>query len=271
MTTQPLDFSVIHSFYHISPQGAEHPDLELPAADMLKSDVCRETLRFFGEAKLSHGMLYPASMIGRTMFNLCTATLYFLSMNGVFIRFRLEDITFQLEKHGDHFHLGYRIDNLSLHPLAADGEARDRDIAEGWAAFISGTAVPFIRAVAETAGCKPDMIWNQFGSGLLSVLDYVEEEIPVPHFLEQINRQSAILAGLPGELFQRRRNPFSHTPKYIENPYEPSGANYIVRSACCFNDRREGGETCYTCPLLSADKREQMRAEIAAENAANKV
>ena len=268
MTAEPLDFSVIHSFYHISPQGAEHPDLELPAADMLKADVCRETLRFFGEATLSHGMLYPASMIGRTMFNLCTATLYFLSMNGVFVHFRLEDLTFQMEKHGEHYHLGYRIDSLSLHPLAADGEARERDIEEGWAAFISGTAVPFIRAIAEAAEVKPDMIWNQFASGLLSLLNYVGDQIPVPHFLEQINKQSAILQALPGELFQRRRNPFSHTPKYVENPYDCS-KNYIVRSACCFNDRKEGGLKCYTCPLLTADEREQIRVGLAAQSAAS--
>ncbi|MHA7963290.1 hypothetical protein ACX93W_04020 [Paenibacillus sp. CAU 1782] len=269
MSAQPLDFSMIHSFYRISPQGVEHPEHQLPAADILNAATCRETLHYFEKATLSHGLLYPASMIGRTMFYLSTATLYFLSMNNVFVHFRLQDLTLQFEKHGDYYHLGYRIDELTLHPIAAEGEARERDIAEGWAAFISGTAVPFIRAVAETAEFKPDMIWNQFGSGLHSVRDYVIGQISLPHFVEQIHKQSAILESLPGELFERRRNPFSHTPKLIENPFQQSESKLIVRSACCFNDRKEGGVKCYTCPLLSTDEREQRKAEILAESAAN--
>lgn len=268
MSVQSLDFSIIQSFYHISPQGAEHPEYEAKLSSLMNRESCRLTLDTLKNATASFDLDWPASMLGRTMFNLTVANLYFFAMNDVFLRFRPGDLTLQLEKHGDHHHLGFRIDNLEAMSLSSGGEERRREIEAGWESFFKETAVPFIAAIGEAASRKPDMIWNQFASGLFSIREYVGNEMPIPHFLAAIDSQIDLLKSLPADWFDRRRNPFLYQPKYIDNPYE-SGGQMVMRSACCFNDRKEGGEKCYSCPLLKPAEREKRRLKILDEAVAS--
>lgn len=265
---EALDFTIINSFYRISPEGMVSPDVQIPAAELLNADSARRTLETLGVQGRCIGSELPVSFIGMTMFNLCVATLYFLARNERFLRFRLEDMTFQLESHGNHFHLGFKLNRLDEQPLPDGGEERGRAIDEAWAAMFGETVIPFIQSIAAAGGLKPDIVWNQFGGAIHAVIQYVRVQMPIPQFLAGIDDQFERLTSLPPEVFGRRRNPFLHKPRYVDNPWSPPDGQYILRSACCMYDHREGGSKCYSCPRMLPDEREARRERILAENAA---
>lgn len=108
------------------------------------------------------------------------------------------------------------------------------------------------------------MIWQQFGALLANVKDYVHEHIPVPAMVDSFDLgYRTISEQVPAEAFGLRRNPFVHTPRYVDNPYEPGG-QMMMKSSCCMYDKRENGVKCYSCPMLTPDERERMRLEICA-------
>lgn len=262
---EPLDFAIINSFYHISPEGMDSPEFEIPAAQLLDAGTARSTLERLGAHGKCHGMEMPVSFLGMTMFNLCVTNLYFLARNDRFLQLRLDGMTFQFESHDDHFHLGYRLDALNERTLPPQGdEARGLAIDEAWRAMFKETVIPFIQSIAAAGGLKPDLIWNQFGGAVHSVIEYVRIHMPVPELLAGLDEQLGRLEALSPETFGRRRNPFVHKPRYIDNPWAPPDGQYIVRSSCCMYDRREGGEKCYNCPQMLPEEREARRRRIMA-------
>lgn len=265
MTSQ-LDFTIIDSFYHISPQGFAKPLTEWPARELLDPSTAKDVLDRTGELWKACGYELPVSYVGMTMFNFCVTSLFFSAKDQVWVRFKLEDMTFQLEQHEDHAHVGYRLDRLEIIPLPEDRDARLAFLRSAWTGLIRDMIKPFIDVIAQAGGLKGEMIWNQFGSQVPTTLDYVRDHLAMPELVDRIHEDLAVVQELEPELFGRRRNPFVHKPRLVDNPWSPDGGTYYLRSACCMFDHRESGEKCYTCPRMLPEERDERRKLVLQES-----
>ncbi|RIX53648.1 hypothetical protein D3P08_09485 [Paenibacillus nanensis] len=265
--SQALDFSLVKMFYHISPEGAEETLYELPAEQLLDPKRAEDVLNEVGKHWNATGMDLPASFTGTTFFNLGFMNLFFGAAHNQMLRLPLDQLTLQLEWHHDHLHIGYKIKELDMIPLPEREDERAAVISEAWTTFIKETAIPGIESIARAGGVKPDMIWNQFGAQIHSVLEYVRQELGRPELSDRLEADFKVIEALPAEVFERRRNPYVHKPRYIDNPWSPPDGKFILRSACCMYDRRENGEKCYNCPQMLPAEREERRQQVLASQA----
>lgn len=261
--TNLLDFSLVKSYFHISPEGASTPLAEMLGTDfLLQPTRVKEMMLMAGDIVHATDLYLPASFFGTSFCSLCCTKLYFLAQSNQIVNLHLDNLLFQIEKHDDHAHLGYKIVNLQVNDVPTDEHA-DAFVLADWEAYIAETVTPAVEALAEVANVKPSMIWLQFGGIIAMLKDYVEknetEEIIArfQHYYHLLTEQ------ISAELFNRSKNPFKHTARYIDNPYQP-GEYFIMRSACCFYDCRKGGEKCYVCPRLKEVDREAQKAAILA-------
>lgn len=262
MSTE-LDFSLIKMYFHTSPEGADHPILEMRADQFLNTETAEQAFVEAGKLVQAIGLELPASFAGTSFGNLCAIQLLMFAQYHIILDLSLPNLMFQVEAHDDHAHLGYRI--LELRTIQAPTEGQEAWLAAQLEQFIRETVTPAVCAIAQAAGVKPQMIWQQYGSLLAYVRDYVHANIPVPVMVETFDTgYRAIMEQVPPEAFGVRRNPFVHTPRYIDSPYTP-GETLMLNSSCCMYDKRENGIKCYSCPRLTPDERESMRLEICAK------
>lgn len=260
--TQTMDFTLVNSYYHISPEGAENPQAELPATELLNKARVRDLMQVAGEVVQSHGLDLPASFFGTSLCNLCSTRLVFLAQYNKMLDLSLENLTFQIEIHDDHVHLGYKINELRYYEVPE--EEKESFLLKDWEAFILHTVTPAVEAIAEAAGVKSAMIWQQFGGEMGSLREYVAHNEMREEVLASFNYHFTLLSeSVAPEHFKRNRNPFKYTMRYTDNPYH-KGGRFVMRSSCCLYDRRENGEKCYVCPRLTEDERQEMRVKIQA-------
>ncbi|AIQ35097.1 (2Fe-2S)-binding protein [Paenibacillus sp. FSL R5-0345] len=260
--SQELDFSLVNSYYHISPDGAENPLAEMPATDFFEMGQVRGLMQQAGEIVQAHGLDLPASFFGTSLCNLCSTKLIFLAQYNKILDLSLERLTFQIEAHEDHVHLGYKI--KELHYKDVPEKELESMILKDWEVFIIHTVTPAVEAIAAAAGVKSAMIWQQFGGEIGMLREYIAQNETREEVLERFNRNFLLLSeSISPELFHRNRNPFKHTIRYTDNPYQ-AGEQLALRSSCCLYFCRENGEKCYVCPRLKDEEREEKRMKILA-------
>ncbi|MNO30301.1 ferric iron reductase involved in ferric hydroximate transport [compost metagenome] len=260
--SQELDFSLVNSYYHISLKGAGNPLAEIPATDFFEMDLVRGLMRQAGETVQAHGLDLPASFFGTSLCNLCSTKLIFLAQYNKMLDLSLEHLTFQIEVHEDHVHLGYKINQL--HYTDVPEEEQETVILKDWETFITHTVTPAVEAIAEAAGVKSAMIWQQFGGVVGMLREFIAQNETRKEVVERFNRNFLLLSeSISPELFHRHRNPFKHTIRYTDNPYH-EGERLVLRSSCCLYYCRENGEKCYVCPRLKEEEREEKKVKILA-------
>ncbi|MFD0672541.1 (2Fe-2S)-binding protein [Cohnella sp. GCM10027633] len=211
------------------------------------------------------GLELAVSYAGLALYGLAAVKQLIMSQYDRVLDVSPSNVTIQLETHDDHAHICFKIHELRWTDLPTDACARRAAVAAEWERYFNDEFNPVLEQVSAAGGLKPDLIWNQYGSRVLYVMEYVRGIMPQGPMLKQIEDDYLLLASLPPETFNRKRgNPFSHTPSYIDNPYKP-GSPLMIRSGCCMWYRREAGEKCYSCPILKGPERERMKAEIEAK------
>ncbi|WP_028561014.1 hypothetical protein [Paenibacillus pinihumi] len=260
---EDLDFGIIERFYHISPRGAANPMIELPASLLLDQDKVREVLEKGAALVKATSLELPASFIGSTFFYLCATYIVFMAQENRIPDLTLDNLTFQIEGHNDHFHLGYKINRLEWKDVPDTG--REAFVAKEFSRLIQDTVYPGVEAVAASAGVKSAMIWNQFAGQYTFLTKYLKANETREEVLVRLEQDCAvILEQISADEFGRRRHPFVHKPRYIDSPYSP-GEQIAIRSSCCMYYCKEDGVKCYSCPKLTAEAREEMRQEILAK------
>jgi ferric iron reductase protein FhuF len=264
MMREAMDFSMAEAYFHISPKGFARPVFSVCASELLQPETLNEALRQSADLLRALNHLLPASFLGLSFFNLCATLQLFLSRYNRLLDLSLGNLVFQLDTHDNHVRGGFRIVETRWLELPEEREQRKAALVVRLAAFYQTTINPVVDAIAARAGVKPDLIWNQFGARMAYVRDFVCEHEPLEAVRYRFEEDYALLAhDLAPDVFNRRRNPFAHTPRYLDSPYE-SGKKIIMRSSCCMYDCRIGGEKCYNCPRLTEREREEMRVRIEA-------
>ncbi|MDR6552573.1 (2Fe-2S)-binding protein [Paenibacillus qinlingensis] len=255
-----VDFTLVEQYFHISPKGMEEPLLHIPARQLLDGPTMLGVLEK-GQALLrGKGLDISASYLGLSLFNLVATSQLFLSQYNQWLVFDLDNIAFEVENHGDHAHIGYKIINLQW--KEAPTEDRDLFIELEMRRVFAELISPVIAVIAEQAKVNQAMIWNQFAARMTFVRDYVLENDPRPNVREQFSADYEVVTKqLTPDVFGRKVNPFVHEPKYIDSPYQ-EGKKVIMRSSCCMYYRREEGQKCFNCPILKESEREAMFHKI---------
>ncbi|WP_138751225.1 IucA/IucC family C-terminal-domain containing protein [Paenibacillus sinopodophylli] len=254
-----IDFTLVESFFHISPQGAARPLLELPATDFHNREVAHHTLVRAGEMVQATSIQLAASFVGISFFNLCITNLIFAAQYNRFLDLSLQNLTYQLESHDDHAHLGFKINELRWVDVPLAQDERKAFLEEAFSSSFRNEINAIVEAVALGADVKSGMIWSQVGGHINEVHHYVVHNIKHPALVEAFERDLNVLLGLAPDVFNRKRNPFVHKPRYIDNPWAPEGGQLMMRSSCCMYDCKVDGQKCYTCPRMLPDEREERR------------
>ena len=257
-----MDLSLFEEHFHISASGCEHPLLSVPAAELLDEKRMREALELGSSLTKGVGLELAVSFIGISFFGLAATKQIVMSQYGKILDLSLDNLTVQLEAHDDHAHVIFKYNELKWTDLPAEG--RDEAIRAEWTRYFAETMNPLIEAAARAAGLKPALIWNQYGARIAYVMEYLRGIVPEGALRRTMEDDCLLLAGMPGETFNRRKNPYVHTPVYIDSPYEPGG-QIMIRSACCMYYKRENGTKCYTCPILKEQDRAEMKLLIEAQ------
>ncbi|TMV45676.1 hypothetical protein FE783_28760 [Paenibacillus mesophilus] len=254
-----FDISLADKYFHITPNGCEHPVFSVPAAQLLKPDIMKDLLSRGRDMLKGLGLDIAVSFTGLAFFGIPAAVHTYMWQYDHVLDLSLGNLTVQLETHDDHAHLVLKIDEVRWKPLPETG--RDEAIITELTGLFLHTVTPVVEAAASCAGFKPDLIWNQFGARMISVNDYVARHAPNEALKEKYMHDRALLLALAPDMFNRRKNPYVHTPRYIESPYKAE-EKLIVRSSCCMWYRKENGVKCYTCPILNETQREEMKCKI---------
>ncbi|QHT62196.1 hypothetical protein GXP70_20895 [Paenibacillus lycopersici] len=267
--TTAYDFTLARTYLHISPEGVDHVLDEMPAAEFGRIERIQEMMAKAGTIVQATDRFLPGSFIGTSLCNLCVTKLMFLATYGKVLDLSLANLSFQIdyeEGHG-HPHFGYRIREVLTQDVPA--ESGDAFIAADWKRFIANDVTPAVEAIATAAGMKPELIWLQFGGIAAMVKEFVDTaEIPAEIKARYDYQFRLLTDAIEAEAFNRKKNPFQWTVRYVDNPYEP-GKRWIMRSGCCQYDRRECGTKCFVCPRMTPAEREQETERIKANIAAH--
>ncbi|GFN31736.1 (2Fe-2S)-binding protein [Paenibacillus xylaniclasticus] len=267
--TRELDFSLAELYFHTSPTGALHPSFEMKAEQLLDAEQARHACEQAGRLLHALGHELPASFIGRSICNLCALQLIMIAQHGVVLDLSLPNLTFQVEQHDNYAHIGYRIEQVLTTEPPADNTFEW--LGQYFTQYIEQTVKPAVSSIANASGMKPQAIWQQFGGIIAYVREYVQTYVPQPSVIEAFELGfRAITEGVPAEVFGLRRSPFVHQPHYIDNPYDPTpNSRMMMKSSCCFYDRRENGVKCYSCPKLTESERNELRIQIQRQQQVN--
>mgnify|MGYP002398736794 CR=1 FL=1 len=265
-----FDFTIVKMYYHISPEGADHPIYEIPATGFFDPAILQEALLRSGETVQAISNALPASFIGTTLCKVSIVQLLFVSMYNQLMDMYPDNLNYQVEMHDDHAHIGYRIKEVRSVPVPIEPEARKAFLLQHWEEYFTNFITPAIEVIAAAGDLKPDAIWQQFSGHLKITQDFLADYMNMPPLTEQFLADGKLLAEfLDPALFNRRRNPYYLVnPRYVENPLKPE-EKWLMHSSCCMYDRRENGTKCYTCPRMTHDEREARKCEMLATAAAH--
>lgn len=264
--TDEIDWTLVEQYYSISPTGAVEPLAELPAAMLLDRKQAITILEQGGAAVRATGLELPASFVGLTFFYLFASTVTIMAQSNRMPDLSLDNLTFQLVRYGDeHVRLGYRVHQASGQELPEEPEAMEAVVELELTRYIQEVLVPLVESIAETAGLKSAMIWNQFSGQYTYLKKFFHMHVDEAKERARFDRiYELILNRISPEVFGRRRHPLIHKPRYIDNPANPE-EKWMLRSSCCMYYARENGVKCYTCPKMTpAELAERTQALLAA-------
>lgn len=242
--------SFLRLYCQVTSCEAEGLIFEAPASSLLDR---KATVQLLEETKALYdatGMELPASLIGLALFGPIAAMMIETAERGFSRNLSLPSLKIQLGmQNGTHPYLQLKTATCPafIHKGGFSAE------------FLVENLTEPIENVASCAGVSPKLIWNQFGARILTIMDAAKERRP--KIGSTLDSLISNLQQLPPGTFHLRKNPFVHSPVYIDNPYNP-GTKTMIRSSCCMFFKRKNGAKCYNCPALSDAKREEMAKGI---------
>jgi len=159
----------------------------------------------------------------------------------------------------------FRVDELV--PIAINPQRRERQRDELFAGLYGRTIRPLIEKLSEVSGTPRMQMWGAFPRITYAYehLIAIEQDAQRKRQLQDDFRYTT--EEMPPDAFGTKRNPYNHTYRLLDNPYNPDQP-YRMKPTCCMYYRTEGGHYCYTCPRLKPKDREERKQKIVAQLAA---
>ena len=258
-----FDFTMVKKHFHVSPEGAEFPVYQTAATNLFRPALLREALSESGSVVQATSLALPASFMGISLCRLSLVQLLFAAAYNRLIDLSPENLIYQVELYNKRAYLGYRIKEVRSVAIPSVPGDRDAFMARHWQPYFTEFVTPALERIAAAADLKAEAIWQQFGGQASHLKAFIQTHEPRAEIVAQLLNDCERLGEMPAEWFNRRRNPYPHKPRYVENPLR-AGESWMLKSSCCLYDRRENGKMCYTCPRMTAEAREQRKCELLA-------
>lgn len=255
-TADAVNWELYDRYFQVSPDFSPAAAFSVPVPGLMRPETMDEALERSRAALRGWDLRIAASFLGLAVFGLTATATALLSHHNLAADFTPERLTFRLEPQGDHLRAAFRL-SLSLRPVPAVD--REAFVVRYLTDLHRTTITPLVEHIAQRAGVRPGLIWNQYGSRQIWVREFLAGNSPDDDCRRRVMADcEALERRLAPETFRLQKNPYTHAPQYIEDLYT-EGKKTVLRSACCQWYRREGGVKCYTCPLLKPEEREAMQ------------
>jgi siderophore-iron reductase FhuF len=257
-----MDLTLLEEHFNISTTGSDEAAHAIAASDVMHNADMKEFLHQGSVLLRGIGLELAVSCIGLAYFGLAAAQQYVMSQYNRILDLSLENLTIQLESHANYASVAFKINEWTWTELPA--VHRDAAITVAWEQLFSQTLNPLIEATSSAGGLKPSLIWNQYGARMTYMKGFLREQVTGVQTRQRLEDDLMLLTNLPASTFNlNRKNPFEHTPCYIDSPTQ-TGKQVMLRSSCCMYYRREEGVKCYSCPLLKEDERAERKKVLQA-------
>ncbi|WP_127532006.1 (2Fe-2S)-binding protein [Paenibacillus kobensis] len=159
----------------------------------------------------------------------------------------------------------FRVDELVA--VAIDPSRREQQRNELFDRLYSNTIRPLIELLSDVSGTPRIQMWGSFPRITYAYehLIAIEQDPQRKQQLQDDFRYTT--EEMPPDAFGTKRNPYKHTYRLLDNPYNPEQP-YRMKPTCCNYYLTEGGYYCYTCPRLKPMEREERKQKILADLAA---
>lgn len=170
-----MDLSMVEEHFHISIKGSEAPVYSITATDILKHEEMLEVLQRGSVLVKGIGMELAVSFLGLAMFGLVATKQFVMSKYNRVLDLSLENLTIQLESRGNYAHVEFKLHELKWTELPSI--ERETAVLREWNHFFAASVNPLIEAITSVAGFKTSIIWNQYGSRMSYMMDFLKSVV----------------------------------------------------------------------------------------------
>ncbi|MGN1402309.1 MAG: hypothetical protein ACI4XL_12500 [Bacillus sp. (in: firmicutes)] len=247
--------SFFNTYCQVSEDDTSAVQFEIKGTELLVEEKVSRFLHSMKETYEADDFCLPASFTGVALLGPLACMMIESAKRRCFRELSLKNFSLQLGLlNGSSPYLQVKIDS---HAPTRPSETLQPMLAE----HLTANLVAPIESIASQSAVKSSLIWQQYGARLLTIMEaYRKIETDESVHIRLADYHNYVAKVLPACLFHLRKNPFLHTPEYIDNPYQP-GEKMMIRSGCCMFYKRKNGVTCYNCPAMSHSDRNPLKKD----------
>lgn len=262
---QVLDLSELEERFGIRSDDRNGLIVSIPAEQLLMREHADRLLQAYAPLIRALGVEVAATYFSGWYGSICLAMQYMVSHYDHVLDLSLANVTVQLYPNKQYYHFSFKIGE----PRIKSWDGYDR---EEWRNSVLETLYrdnvrPLIDALARFGSINAGQLWGQIVTEMYREVDSWLIDASDDSLKRRISSDFHFLTqGLGADVFGRKKNPFNMKLRTVENPFKPGCQTYI-KAACCLAYRTDnpediGHEYCFTCPRLSAQKREEYKTLI---------
>ncbi|WP_226002575.1 hypothetical protein [Paenibacillus sp. BJ-4] len=264
---RPLDYDQLEQLAKIVTDTPEDAVYSGPVAEWLEPEKARSVLEYYGELLRAEDLLTSAVYLVNQLRGLVFAQHFMVSLCERRLDLSISNLRFHICYEGKSPSISLQvIDPTELDNTRQDEEEHSSEQAQqALRDFYSLHLRPILEALASVGGVSMGQMWGQFPLTLLYFKDRVQPTLTDPLDVKRFEQDfDYVTRELEGEVFGRKRNPYTVRLVELDNPYRP-GENTYMKPSCCQYYKTGGGQRyCYACPRMSASEREERRREVLA-------
>ncbi|MGF7035145.1 ferric iron reductase protein FhuF [Paenibacillus mucilaginosus] len=261
MSAEMFEHLEKHCFFRTEPQPGEL--FRFTWEELSVPEKAAELIAVYGSAIKAKGPDVTAAYFGSWLGGLCGALQYMISFHQAVFRLTPDNLTIQAYPRGHHIAFAFLLADRETTevPTGCREEWRDALLRD----FYGNRLRPTVEAVAAAAGVDPGHVWNAPVTRIHYAYDHLLETAGDEEQRRRVEEDfRALLQGLQGEHFGRKRNPLDVKFRYVENPVAPE-EKWRIKASCCLAYRTDSGHGyCYTCPRLTAAQRDEKKQAMLA-------
>ncbi|APB69252.1 hypothetical protein PPYC1_02140 [Paenibacillus polymyxa] len=264
---RPLDYDQLEQLAKIVRVTPEDAVYSGPVAEWLEPDKIHSVMEYYGDLLRAEDDLTAAVYFVNQLRGLVFAQHFMVSLCERRLDLSVSNLRFHICYEGQYPSISLQVIDLTeLDNTRNNGDDHSSEQAQQVLRdFYSLQMRPILEAIAAVGSASIGQMWGQFPLTLLYFKDRVQPSLTDPQDVERFEQDYMyVTRELKGEVFGRKRNPFTVRLIELDNPYRP-GENTYMKPSCCQYYKTGGGQRyCYACPKMSASEREERRLEVMA-------
>ncbi|ALP37171.1 hypothetical protein ASL14_14275 [Paenibacillus sp. IHB B 3084] len=263
---KPLDYDQLEQLARIVTDTPEDAVYSGPVAEWLEPDKLGSVMEYYGELLRAEDGLTTAVYFVNQLRGLVFAQHFMVSLCERRLDLSVSNLRFHICYQGKYPAISFQvIDTTELDNIRQDEHHSSGQAQQALRDFYSLQIRPILEAMAAAGDASVGQMWGQFPLTLLYFKDRVQPSLTDPQDVEHFEQDYYyVTRELEGEVFGRKRNPFTVRLVELDNPYRPGEKAYMKPSCCQYYKTGGGQRYCFACPRMSASEREERRLEVAA-------